>query len=81
MVTFITRSDGVLVTDSDISKFIPFADVVKFSKGSYNNKFIVRVAHKNGLYMLYTDDSHEAHTFLNILEKGCGRRSCISKIC
>jgi len=74
MTIFEVRNNGVYVTDKDLTKFLEFKNVVKFSEGIFNNKFIVRVAHKNGLYMLYTDDHKEQKHFMAILEKGCGRR-------
>jgi hypothetical protein len=75
MAQIIKSDKGVTIVDSDITKYIPFADVVKFSEGSYNNKWIVRVAHKNGLYMMYSDNRDDRDLLISILEKGCGRRS------
>jgi hypothetical protein len=74
MTTFKTKDNGVYIQEENFHKFIPFADVVKFSAHVFDTKFIVRVARKDGLYMLYTDDRAEQKEFMQILEHGCGRR-------
>lgn len=73
-VQFKTDDKGVYISDKDIDKYIPFDGIVKYTTGSYNNKFIVRVAHKNGLYVMYSSYRRDQDNFLSILEKGCGGR-------
>jgi len=75
MLQITDRTNYVEVTDNEVTKQIRYSDVVKFSEGSYNNKFIVRVAHKNGLYMMYSDSRDDRDLLISILEKRCGRQS------